>query len=104
MQLKKKYKTVLARLKNKLFGRKRYHLIEPYTVWVDRMIDDEVVSYRKVYYYYGRKNSPFHRKYGKGIQVSGHGIQGYETIEAYIDDLKFTKYTDTLSQVTLACA
>ncbi|QVW55600.1 hypothetical protein pEaSNUABM9_00004 [Erwinia phage pEa_SNUABM_9] len=104
MQLKKKYKTVLAHLKNKMFGRKRYHLIEPYTVWTDRVVGDETVSYRKVYYYYGRKNSPFHRKYGKGIQVSGRGIQGYETIEAYADDLGFSKYMDTLSQVTLARA
>lgn len=98
----KKFDTLLKKLKDKLFGRKRYHLIEPMTVWVDRVVCGETLSYRKVYYFYGRKNSPFHRRYGKGIQISGKGIQGYETVEAYADDQDFTKYMNALADVTLA--
>ncbi|ANZ48374.1 hypothetical protein BIZ78_gp201 [Erwinia phage vB_EamM_Caitlin] len=100
----KKYDVLVKRLKDKLFGRKRCHLIEPMTVWVDRVVCGETVSYRKVYYFYGRKNSPFHRRYGKGIQISGKGILEYETIETYADDQDFNKYMDALAHVTLKSA
>ena len=97
----KKFDVLVKRLKDKLFGRKRYHLIEPYTVWADRKLNGEVISYRKVYYCHGRKNSPFHRRYGKGIQVSGHGIQPYESFELYAEDKAFDEYMDRLAQITL---
>ncbi|QVW28585.1 hypothetical protein pEaSNUABM8_00088 [Erwinia phage pEa_SNUABM_8] len=104
MQLKKKYKTVLARLKNKLFGRKRNHLIEPYTVWTDRNICGQTVSYRKVYYWYGRKNSPFHRKYRKGIQITGKGILDFESIESYINNVCMTTFMDDNAICANDCA
>lgn len=88
----------LHNVKNLMFGRKRHHMVEAYTVWVTRVVDGKEYRFRKVYYWYGRKNSPFNRRHGKGIQICGIGILEYATFDAYIDDVQFSKYMDDVGK------
>lgn len=79
----------IKRCKDVLFGEKKLHLVEPYTDWADRVdYKLEPYQYRKVYYWRGRTRSPFHRTYGKGIQLGDGVIVPHESAEAWQDALQ----------------
>ena len=79
----------IKRWKDFLFGEKTPHQVEPYTDWVSRVdFNLEPYEYRKVYYWYGRKRSPLHRKYGRGIQLANGVIVPHKSAEAWQDALQ----------------
>ncbi|QVW56223.1 hypothetical protein pEaSNUABM6_00087 [Erwinia phage pEa_SNUABM_6] len=79
----------MGRVKDFLYGPKKYHLTEPRCLW-DETLDHKfrVVRYRRVYCWYGRLYSPFRRTHHKGLELENGVIVPHETIAEYLAALK----------------
>ena len=88
-------KSRIGRVKDILYGKKKYHLVEPSYDWSET-IDHKMraVKYRKVYCWYGRIRSPFRRSHHKGIEFEDGTILKYERIEQYLNDIRYKDYAE----------
>lgn len=100
----------IKKLKDNVLGEKKLHLVEPYTVWVSA-VDNKLqpFEYRKVYYWRGRKLSPFHRTHGKGIELRGGVILSHQSVGSWLAAIQkaeeeYTGVMSLLRKVANDCA